>query len=55
MYEELINWLARLIDRGESMNGLRLRLELLGKCAEELSRYDFEKILEALTKEANNA
>lgn len=51
MYEELFNWLNRLIDEGESVNGLRLRLEMLTACARELTRYDFEKVLEAVTKE----
>ena len=51
MYEELFKWLNRLIDEGESVNGLRLRLDMLAKCARELTRYDFEKVLEAVTKE----
>lgn len=51
MYEELFNWLNRLIDDGESVNGIRLRLDMLTKCARELARYDFEKVLEAVTKE----
>lgn len=56
MYEELFNWLNRLIDDGESVNGLRLRLDILSKCARELTRYDFEKVLEAVTKgEEENA
>ena len=51
MYEEMFNWLNRLIDAGESVNGIRLRLDMLEKCARELPRYDFEKILKAVTKE----
>lgn len=51
MYEELFNWLNRLIDDGESVNGIRLRLDMLSKCSRELTRYDFEKVLEAVTKE----
>lgn len=51
MYEELFKWLNRIIDEGESVNGIRLRLEMLAACARELTRYDFEKVLEAVTKE----
>ena len=51
MYEELFNWLNRLIDDGESVNELRHRLDMLAKCAHALTRYDFEKVLEAVTKE----
>lgn len=51
MYEELFKWLNRIIDEGESVNGIRLRLEMLATCARELTRYDFEKVLEAVTKE----
>ena len=51
MYEELSNWLNRLIDDGERVNGRRHRLERHATCARELTRYDFEKVLEAVTKE----
>lgn len=54
--EELISWIVALIDAGESINGLRLRLAMLQSVFNAVpSRFDREAIVEALAKEIDNA
>lgn len=54
--EELIKWVLALIDAGESVNGLRVRLDMLQSVFNAVpSRFDREAIVEALAKEADNA
>lgn len=52
----LIDWLLALIDAGESINGLRVRLEMLKRVFSVVSTsYGREDVVEALAKEDSDA
>lgn len=53
--KNFINWIVKEINAGSSASTLLLKLSILQKIADNMSDYSFNTVIEALTKEDEDA